>query len=133
MNTTIAAEAAVLSAPSQSKKPATIALTPQSQLTFPPSLLCGVLIICVLPFLLNLAGVDFGSHAKPFSLSAAASLPPGELLDAMFGRLSGAFTHALLEWSAFSVAFATVLLAFSHYATTGNITTPIIGLDIEEI
>jgi len=84
MNTTFADEVAVPSKASHCKNPATISLTTDGALNFPPTLLYGVLVICVLPFFLNLAGVDFGSVAKPFLLSEAATLSPGELLDAMF-------------------------------------------------
>ena len=87
MNTTPAAEAVIPGTPSQFESPAAVALTPENQLAFPRSLLSGVLVICIAPFLLHLAGVDFSSHAKAFSLPEVATLPPGELLDAMFGRL----------------------------------------------
>lgn len=87
-----------------------------------------VLFICGLPFLLNLVGIDFGSDGKPFDIVEAASMSQTQLIDAMFFQLRGAFTHALLEWSAFAIALIACILAFTHYRITGNITTPIIGL-----
>ncbi len=94
----------------------------------PPAFLWVVLVICGLPFLLNLMGFDFASHSTQFDPVAAVEMDQAELIDAMFYQLRGAFTHSLLEWSAFAAAFATCVLAFSHYRITGNITTPIIGM-----
>ncbi len=59
--------------------------------------------ICVLPFLLNLMGVDFGSQKTPYPWSAVSNMAPHERLDAMFYTLSGSFTRTLLEWSAFTI------------------------------
>ncbi|MBL4851869.1 MAG: hypothetical protein JKY90_06275 [Gammaproteobacteria bacterium] len=100
----------------------------QEELTkLPRWMLFGIVIVCVLPFLLNTLGIDFASPAKVLDLSTAGALSPAHLTDALFYQLNGAFTHALLEWAAFSIAIFTFVLAFSHYRITGNITTPIIG------
>ncbi|NQY09852.1 MAG: GHKL domain-containing protein [Flavobacteriales bacterium] len=84
--------------------------------------------ICVLPILLNLVGVDFGSSFVPFEVEGVGDLTTPQLLDNMFYRLTGAFTHTILEWSAFSTALFTVLLAFVHFSITKDATTPIIGV-----
>ncbi|MGI9287505.1 MAG: sensor histidine kinase [Pseudomonadales bacterium] len=84
--------------------------------------------ICVLPYLLMLTGVDFGSDPRPFDVSATADSTPGEVTDVMFYSLSGAFTHTLLEWSAVCAAIFTVWLAFCHYKLVDDITTPIIAV-----
>ena len=94
----------------------------------PSVMVWSVVGICVLPFLLTLLGFDFSSHPVPFDPAAASSMAKGELIDAMFHQLPGAFTHTLLEWSAFCAAIFTVILAFSHYRITGDATTPIIGV-----
>lgn len=87
-----------------------------------------VIAICVLPYLISLLGFSFASHPIPFDLTAAPEMTKGELIDAMFYRLTGAFSHALLEWTAFCAALFTVILAFSHYSITRDITTPIIAI-----
>ena len=87
-----------------------------------------IILICIAPFLLNLIGIDFGNSGKPFDVQAAASLTPQAQVDAMFYRLSGAFSHTLLEWSAFCTAIFTVLLSFSHFYLRRDITTPVIGV-----
>ncbi len=86
-----------------------------------------VIAVCCAPFLLTLFGVSFASSATHFDLDAAADWPKHQQLDAFFYRLTGAFTHTLLEWTAFCVAIFTVALAFSHYVMSKDYTTPVIG------
>jgi hypothetical protein len=66
-----------------------------------------VVAICALPITLNLFGVDFASPKSGVDLGELIKNSPGKVTDAMFYKLSGAFTHALLEWSAFSAAIFT--------------------------
>ena len=94
----------------------------------PNWIVLGVIGICTVPFVLSLLGVDFGSAKRPVDFAAAATLPSHEATDSMFHGLRGAFTHTLLEWSAFAAAIFTVLLAFAHYAIKRDPATPIIGL-----
>jgi len=91
----------------------------------PTSIVAAVIIICVLPFILQLLGADFGN-----SLHLTVTTPSMSQVttDDMFYKLSGGFTHALLEWTAFSAAIFVVLLAFCHYSITHDITTPVIGV-----
>ncbi|MEI6893280.1 MAG: ATP-binding protein [Colwellia sp.] len=93
----------------------------------PRSIVIAVIIICVLPFLLQLFGVDFG-NALQVAVTSQTSVPVFVTTDEIFYQLSGSFTHALLEWTAFSAAIFVVLLAFCHYSITNNITTPVIGV-----
>jgi len=86
-----------------------------------------VIILCIAPFTLNMLGISFGISGAKLDLVAAQSYSPLQLLDAHFHRLSGAFSHTLLEWSAFCAAIFTVCLAFSHYVLTKDLTTPVIG------
>ena len=82
----------------------------------PKQLIWIVAIICVLPFLFHLSGVDWGTSAQSFDMASASRMTEDQRLDAMFFRLSGAFTHTMLEWSAFCAAIFTVLLAFIHFS-----------------
>jgi len=107
--------------------PASTAYTNPSQLKMPPYFLYLVLIVCIAPFLLSLLGVSFASTSTSFDLNAAADWPRHQQLDAFFYQLSGAFTHTLLEWTAFCAAIFTVALAFSHYVMSKDYTTPVIG------
>jgi len=93
----------------------------------PRTIVAAVIAICALPFLFQLFGVDFG-NSVPASLSSQITGASELSTDDMFYRLSGGFTHALLEWTAFSAAIFVVLLAFCHYSITDDITTPVIGV-----
>ena len=76
---------------------------------------CFVLVLCVLPYAAYLlVGANFSSVA----LSADMVKP----------ELTGMLHHALLEWSAVSIAIIASLVSFLHYRVRGDITVPIIGL-----
>ncbi len=97
----------------------------EEEYRLPTSVVIAVVVICVLPFLLQLLGADFGNALHVTSTSQASAPITA---DDMFYRLSGGFTHALLEWTAFTAAIFVVLLAFCHYSITHDITTPVIGV-----
>lgn len=81
--------------------------------------------ICFTPFLLNLWGFDFGSIAAEFDPN---NIVDANLVDALHRRLSGSFTHTILEWSAFCTAIFTVVLAFIHFQLQRDVTTPVIAI-----
>ena len=84
-----------------------------------------VVVLCALPTVANIAGVDFGS--PPIDLAAVYPDEGGELVRQLHVRLTGSFVHTILEWSAFLAALLTVLLAFTHYSIERDAATPIIG------
>ena len=86
----------------------------------PTSVIILVIAVCSIPFALNLLGVDFSSASTP--------LPEHHPLkiDDLFYRLSGAFTHTILEWSAFSIAIMTALFGFAHFRVAKDTTIPVI-------
>ena len=100
----------------------------ESRFEQPVFLLFVTVAISISPFILNLAGFDFGSAKVPFHSQATAGISPIEVVDSMFRALGGAFLHTILEWSAFSAAFFTVILSFAHYAIKRDVTAPIIGV-----
>ena len=89
----------------------------------PTKWVLALLVICILPYLLNVFGVDFDT-----SKHMSASTENVSAIDGMFYKLSGAFSHTLLEWSAFCTAIFTVILAFVHFGIKKDLTTPIIGM-----
>lgn len=64
-------------------------------LTFPRPLTVAVAAICIAPFLLNLAGVNFGSTPAQLSSEIAAKLSQSELIEAMHQALEGSYTHTI--------------------------------------
>ncbi len=94
----------------------------------PNPIIWAVVGISILPFLMSVAGADFGSTAVSFAKAGFPALEISNPTKAAFHRLSGAFTHTILEWSAFCVAIFTVCLAFSHYRINHDPTAPIIAV-----
>ena len=82
--------------------------------SIPKPLVWAVVVICVLPTLFTLTGVDLGSAGEALDPRSVSTLSPEQLNDRVFQSVSGALTHTLLEWSAFSAAIFTVALAFIH-------------------
>ncbi|MEM9555891.1 MAG: ATP-binding protein [Acidobacteriota bacterium] len=77
--------------------------------------------LCALPLVLRWIGLDLGSPHPPDDFAVVTGV------DALHRALAGAFVHTMLEWSAFLVAFFTVVVAFTHYRVVGDPATPIIG------
>ncbi|MCJ8345258.1 response regulator [bacterium] len=84
--------------------------------------------ICITPLILNLLGIDFSSNASKIHAESLLTLPHSQFVDAIFYNLTGAFTHALLGSSAFSIALFCFLLTLIHYITKKEELIPIIGL-----
>nr|WP_225882665.1 ATP-binding protein [Pseudanabaena sp. PCC 7367] len=95
---------------------------------FPYKLLWSVLVICTIPFLLELAGVSFSTIGAPLDINALETDTRVEFIDALHHALSGSFTHTILEWSAFCTGAFTAALAFIQFALSGDVVTPIIGV-----
>ncbi len=99
---------------------------PQTQQIRLPKLLIWIVWgICLIPFCLNLLGLDFASHQAPFEPATYTTATP---IDLLYETLSGSFTHTILEWSAFCTAIFTVVLAFIHFRLRQDVTTPVIGV-----
>ncbi|RED92295.1 sensor histidine kinase [Marinoscillum furvescens] len=86
------------------------------------------LLISALPFLLQLTGVDFGSHAPLVDLEAVKTYSVADWTELAMTLVKGAFIHFLLEWSGVIVAIVTAIMALVQYRITGNLATPIIGM-----
>ena len=95
----------------------------KQEFNLPKVIIYSTIALCIVPFLLQMLGVDFGNALAPIVLSDAPLS-----VDQMFYQLAGGFTHALLEWTAFCAAIFVVLLSFCHYSITKDITTPVIGV-----
>lgn len=68
----------------------------------------------------------WSSGAFPYHISNLASIDPLQLEI----QIRGYFRQTLLQWSAFSLAAVTVLLAFTQYRLTQDKVALIIGLSI---
>ncbi|MEE8057546.1 MAG: response regulator [Pseudomonadales bacterium] len=86
-----------------------------------PFFLYLIVFICCLPFILNILGIDFSSVSTPLKDSAKISA------DQLFYAVAGAMHHALLEWSAFTLAVLAALCSYIHYWLKRDIIVPIMG------
>lgn len=82
-----------------------------------------LLLICVASLLLKPVGMDLASVALPVQ-----RLAEGFSSDDLFYALAGALHHALLEWTAVSIAIFGAFASILHYRSYRDITVPIMGM-----
>jgi PAS domain S-box-containing protein len=83
-------------------------------------------LFCSLPIILNWLGISFSSpvaHVESYALDGSAIVRE-ELIYA----LAGDFHHALLEWSAVTIALISAFICLVHYKTYHAIYVAILGL-----
>ncbi|VAX20963.1 Serine/threonine protein kinase PrkC, regulator of stationary phase [hydrothermal vent metagenome] len=96
----------------------------------PAQVIWAIVAICLAPVTLNFLGFDFGANKNSVDLADVIINSPGRVTDAMFSKLAGAFTHTILEWTAFCAAIFTVLLALAHLKIKRDLVTPLIGVTL---
>ncbi len=117
---------------------------------FPKSLVWAVVILTILPWVLNWAGVDFSAVSVADPTAVEGPIPEKSLKPVQNPKLdenqqphadqtvpgvpapstiksTGQSIHTIMEWTAFCIALFTVVLALTHYTIEGDVTTPIIG------
>ena len=87
---------------------------------------CALVLMCSVPIILNLLGIDFSSEKIP--LSTDKVIDGSYKSDDLFYAVAGAMHHALLEWSAVSIAVIAAFASFLHYSIRRDVTVPIIGI-----
>jgi len=80
------------------------------------------LVLCGIPFFLNVLNYDFSSNFSPINTGDELST------DVLLSAVSGTIHHALLEWSAVVIAVMAAIVSFIHYRIKNDVTVPIIGL-----
>lgn len=96
----------------------------------PKSLICLVWLICLLPFTLNLLGIDFASSTPPDLSLIVQATEVTQAREIMYRTLAGSFLHTILEWSAFCAAIFTVIFSLAHFKIKADVTTPILGVTL---
>lgn len=96
---------------------------------FPQPAVWAVFLVCTLPPVLNLCGVDFGTAAsqhaaEPDTVFGSAAV---DARNAAYAAMRGAFVYTLLEWTAFCIALVTVVFSVVHYFLSRDIITPVVG------
>lgn len=85
----------------------------------PPRLVGLVLLLCAVPLLLALVGVDLGTERIFGRIEGTRQV---------YERVRGAFIHTILEGAAIGAAMMTGLLAIAHYRIRGGIVAPVLAL-----
>lgn len=125
-----------------------------SSAQLPKRVVISIIGLCLLPPVLNLLGIRFGTPHRPvqvfqktadplelqMTVGSEVSEPQSIVIDqrgtqltsqeaeGLFCRLvAGEFVNSFLEWTAFCIALCTVTFAFTHYMIKRDVTTPIIG------
>jgi sigma-B regulation protein RsbU (phosphoserine phosphatase) len=97
-----------------------------SHTMLPKSVVAVVIALAFVPIILNALGVSFSAApAAPVVQEAVEGQLQPAAMPPEINR--GAIIYLLLEWTAFMIALATVVLALTHYFITHDVTTPIIS------
>ena len=99
-------------------------------IALPKPLVLTILALSLLPFVLNLLGVDFSSPTSSWIPVPGVAVPSEVNIDSLHQNLAGSFIHTLLEWSAFCTAIFTVVLALVYFYVRQDVTTPILGVTL---
>ena len=98
---------------------------PNEPVRLPRRFVSGIVILCLAPILLNLAGLTFELQ-PPADLQALLANEQAYYNSPYF-ELRGIFVHSLLEWTSCCLAIVTAFFAFFHYNIKKDVATPIIG------
>ena len=94
-----------------------------------PGVIVGLTVaLCILPVILNLAGVDFGRGVQQIAPPELEGVATHQLINQTRQFLAGSFIHSILEWTAFCTALFIVILTFIHFRITQDVVTPLIGI-----
>ena len=85
-------------------------------------------LLCLVPLLLLLLGVDLGTDTRPLDADGLGRLSPAATSDALHQAVRGGYTHTLLEWTAFCAAVFVFFLTFMQYRLTREPSLPILGV-----
>ena len=97
-----------------------------SHTMLPKNMVAVVIGLAFLPIILNGLGIRFSAASAPAVVQEVTE--PGLEVPPVAPQLNrGAIIYVLLEWTAFMIALATVVLAVTHYFITHVVTTPTIS------
>ena len=85
-------------------------------------------IICALPVLLNVFGIDFGTVNHKIDPYQIAKIQEYERQSELKDFLLGRSLHTIFVSFTIAIAFLTVLLSFIDFRIKGDVSTPIVGI-----
>lgn len=86
--------------------------------------------LCLLPSIFAIWGVDFSSVSEPSAPAMSDGADIQQNSEELFYLLAGALHHALLEWTAVSLALVVAAVSFFHYRVYGDVTVPVVGMAV---
>ncbi|MEO8086918.1 MAG: ATP-binding protein [Bacteroidota bacterium] len=103
-------------------------MLPFFKYNIPKSVLWLIGIICVLPVLLNIMGVDFGTVTNKLDPYQLTKISEYEHQSGLKDFLLGRNFHTIFVSFTIAIAFLTVILAFVDYRIKRDVSTPIVGI-----
>jgi signal transduction histidine kinase len=101
---------------------------PFSKYNIPNRVLWITGLICVLPLLLNVIGIDFGTLTNKISPYQLTKIAEYEKQSGLKDFLLGRNFHTIFVSFTIAIAFLTVLLSFVDFRIQGDVSTPIVGI-----
>ena len=99
-----------------------------SKYNIPKSVLWITGAVCVLPLLLNIIGVDFGTVTSKISPYQITKIQEYEHQNELKDFLQGRNFHTIFVSFTIAIAFLTVMLSFIDFRIKGDVSTPIVGI-----
>ncbi len=93
-------------------------------------LILGIILLSLLPWFLILGGVNFGLPIKTMPINQIQRLSTPQINELMYGGLSGAFVHTILEWTAVATATFTAILSIAYLRNNQGIVVPVMGITL---
>ncbi|MBL0139091.1 MAG: hypothetical protein IPP86_11265 [Bacteroidetes bacterium] len=106
----------------------TSVLVPRIKIRVPDKIVWIIGLVCALPVLLNVTGVDFGfisSKIDPYKITELYQFEQQTYLQEI---LRGRYVHTIFVSISITISFLTILLAFIDYRIKGELSTPIVGV-----
>ncbi|MBK6447043.1 MAG: PAS domain S-box protein [Bacteroidetes bacterium] len=103
-------------------------LVPRLKIRVPDKMVWLIGIICALPVLLNVIGIDFGFIGSKIDPYRITQLYQFEQETALQEILRGRYVHTIFVSISITISFLTILLAFIDYRIKGELSTPIVGV-----
>lgn len=100
----------------------------ENKYNIPEKIIWLVLILCVSPILLTIAGINFGVTENVLNPFRVMKLFEFEHEEGIVEILRGRAIHTIFVSLSIAIAFMTVILAFIDFSIKGEVSTPIVGV-----
>ncbi len=91
-------------------------------------MIVATVVLCTIPFVLNLVRVDFVTYTRPIPISVDWNIPSRDTATPFLQEISASFTHSIMEWCAFCTVFLTAVFTLTHFRISRSAIIPIVGI-----